>query len=626
VTISLKRRVYMQGKVRITSDPVASSGTVAADPRQYAPSPGLSGFPLGNTSELIYCPFDRTRHVLSAAEATVLRGCESFATLEEHAQRHLDLGKFDAMAVQSALQRLVDARLLVAKQDLVARCLTREADNQPPATIASVCIPTRNRPDMLRRCVESYIQCARQFSRCISFVIVDSSDDASIREGNVAALSALRRCYGVDISYLGPAEKRDFARRLAARGLDARSVDFAILNPERCPNDTGSNRNALLLSTVGECTLQVDDDTVCRVMPWIAKREGVRFTSKFNPTEFAFMDEEGRLPEERFESRDFFALHETLLGKSAGELIQRHGLETRGFEQPRATLFRRIEGGGARIAMTALGVAGDSGMGSSVLFLQLEGESRASLMRSESVYRNALSYHRLIRAAPQLTVVDQGYCMTLNLGLDNRRLLPPFMPVQRLEDDIFAALLRAWAEGSAFGFLPWALSHEPPPRKRLSPADRSAQISSAQIIVALIRSFSPMEAKGTERNLRALAKFLCEWGRAPLADLVEFVRMDAWRGASVQIARIEGLLQQHQRLPHFWAEDAERHIANLRAMVAMRNYVVPFDLAEAFGPELAMERAQRLAFRLGALLEAWPDLRQAASEERASGNPIGRPI
>jgi hypothetical protein len=107
-------------------------------------------------------------------------------------------------------------------------------------------------------------------------------------------------------------------------------------------------------------------------MPWAAPRQGVRFTSKYNPTEYAFLDEDEVVPAHRFEAVDFFALHETLLARSAGELIARHGLETQGFEAPTARLFRQIERGGARVAMTQLGLAGDSGMASSNNFLTLD--------------------------------------------------------------------------------------------------------------------------------------------------------------------------------------------------------------------------------------------------------------
>lgn len=605
-------------------DVMPSSGEGESGGSTYGASPGFQRFPLGDGTELVYCPYDRTRHILSAADARVLPSCRTFSTLREHARRNLADSGLDEASILSSLQRLVKAGLLIPQQRLAAHCLAHGTDDRTAARIAAVCVPTRNRPAMLLRCLESYLQCARQFSRRLDVVVADSSDDGSVRASTVGALRALAKQFDVEIFYLGAQEKREFARRLIARGANPDAVEFAVLNPEGCPNDTGANRNVLLLATVDQCTVQVDDDTICRVMPWLAPRKGVRFTARFNPTEYAFLDEDESVPAQRFEKVDFFALHEVLLGRSAGELIARHGLETQGFEAPTARLFRRMERGGASVAMTQLGLAGDSGMSSSNYFLTLDGEPRANLTRSERVYRSVMSDHRMIRAVPQLTVSDDAYCMGLNLGLDNRRLLPPFMPVQRREDDVFGALVQSSAEGSCFGFLPWALAHEPGRRTRPSIAARAGRLLSGDIVHAIVRSFSPLDAKGPERNLLTLGKLLCDLARVPVGDFEEFVRVLAWRQAAQQIAWLESLLDKHKGLPLFWAADAGGCVAALQESVARRSYVVPLDLEQAFGGDAAMSQLQRLVGRLGALLEAWPDLRTAAGQDRASGSPIGR--
>jgi hypothetical protein len=607
-------------------DLMPSPGLGEPGPSPYGASPGFLRFPLGNATELVYCPYDGTRHVLGVADAGVLQACRNFVPLREHARRSLADSGLDEASVLSSLRRLEESGLLVPQQRLAARCLAQRSEDRPRARIASLCVPTRNRPAMLLRCLESYLRCAREYARRLDVVVADSSEDRSVGRSTAGALSVLAKQFGVNIIYLGTEEKREFARRLVAQGADPGPVDFAVLNPEGCPNDTGANRNALLLGTVDQCTVHVDDDTLCRVMPWAAPRQGVRFTSKYNPTEYAFLDEDEVVPAHRFEAVDFFALHETLLARSAGELIARHGLETQGFEAPTARLFRQIERGGARVAMTQLGLAGDSGMASSNYFLTLDGEPRANLTRSERVYRSALSRHRMIRAAPQLTVSDDAYCMGLNLGLDNRRLLPPFMPVQRREDDLFSALLRMSAEGSCFGFLPWALAHEPGRRTRPSIAERAGRLLSGDIVHAIVRSFSPLDAKGPQRNLFTLGKLLGDLARAPVGEFEEFVRLLAWRQAAQQIARVEGLLHKHKGLPQFWAADAESYIATLQASVAGRSYVVPLDLEQAFGGDAAMGRLQRLVLRLGDLLTAWPDLRAAASRVGATGIAIGRRV
>jgi len=229
----------------------------------------------------------------------------------------------------------------------------------------------------------------------------------------------------------------------------------------------------------------------------------------------------------------------------------------------------------------------------------------------------------MIRAVHRATVCDDANCMALNLGLDNRRLLPPFMPVHRGQDDIFCALLKASAEGSCFGFLPWALAHEPTARQRPTVPEDAVRLSVEGIVHMIVRTFAPVEAKGPEANLVDLGNMLCDLGQARTDTFEEALRNLAWRNASQQIAWLEQLLRKHRRLPQFWASDADRHAATLQASVAARDYIVPRDIEEAFGTKAASARVQRLILRLGELLKAWPALRQAAREERASGVAIG---
>src|SRR6185295_14450047 len=114
----------------------------------------------------------------------------------------------------------------------------------------------------------------------------------------------------------------------------------------------------------------------------------------------------------------------------------------------------------------------------------------------------------------------------------------------------------------------------------------------------------------------------CDVGQSPTDTFEETLSALAWRGASQQISLLEQLLRKHRRLPQFWASDADRHVAMLQASAAARDYILPREIEEDFGRDVASARMQRLILRLGELLKVWPDLRQAAREERARGIAI----
>src|SRR5262249_38689334 len=150
--------------------------------------------------------------------------------------------------------------------------------------------------------------------------------------------------------------------------------------------------NALLLHTAGELLLQVDDDTACRLAPAPEAQDGLVLSSQFDPTEFWFSSEGDTLPPcDPLSEQDLPAIHAQLLGKSLGHCIaDAKANAALDLDPTAAAFFRKLEPRGGRVVVTAAGVAGDSGMGSSAYFLSQDGSSRARLLHSERTYRHAL--------------------------------------------------------------------------------------------------------------------------------------------------------------------------------------------------------------------------------------------
>jgi hypothetical protein len=279
---------------------------------------------------------------------------------------------------------------------------------------------------------------------------------------------------------------------------------------------------------------------------------------------------------------------------------------------------------GGPVLATAAGVAGDSGMGTAVYFLLLDGASRDRLVRSPEVYRAALTGRRLLRAVSQATVCRPGYCMALNLGLDNRRLLPPFLPVMRNQDGVFAALLRACFPDSLFGFLLWTVVHEPPtPRPSLADGMRESVtgLRTGQALQVLIGALAPgLAGPDAGQRLRALGARLEDLGSAAPADFEAGMNALLRAQMSGLAARLEGLLGEYGGQPPFWAEDVGRLLAALREALPQPDWAAPTDLRAAFSAGRARELFRCLVRQFGELLRVWPDLVEAARDLRAYGN------
>jgi hypothetical protein len=590
---------------------------------------------LGDNQELIYSPLTRVAHIASSFCTRLIRGCRRFATLDEHVwqlSQELKLGFDEQQAVRGQLRALINAGLLVSHSELAAYC---HAASHSPANyprIGSLGIPTRDRTDSLRRCLVSYIENQHGHQPELEFVIVDDSENADVRRANRQVLRTLKSRFGVEILYASPEEKVRFAGKLVEMGLPPEAAYFGLLNPERCPVTTGASRNALLLHGAGDVLLQVDDDTVCRPTPSPGAESGLSFTSQYDPTEFwLLLENGGAFPTEAPVNGDFRALHEQMLGKDLGDCISAIEADSDlDLDQAGAGFFRKLSVPGAKVLVTATGWAGASGMSSCDYFLSTSGATRSRLLGSEDDYRHALSGHQVVRAVTRRTVSEGTFCMAINLGLDNRDVLPPFMPVQRNQDGIFGASVRACFPGAFFGFLPWVVWHKPPAPRRFSPDDLgqgAVRVQSGQITQALINSFAPGPGKTDARNtMIALGTSLAEWGCAPGADFNELVRLLLWNLISRQACQLEAQLNEFKGQPDFWARDVRRLQAAWREALATREFGVPWDLREAFGMDPSAELYQRVVRKFGVLLQAWPDMIEAAKELRRRGQRLATKI
>jgi hypothetical protein len=491
-----------------------------------------------------------------------------------------------------------------------------EASKRQPEPIKSMTLPTRNRPGYLKRCLESYLESARKHGRDIRVVVADSSDEPGMADANQDVLQSLKKQFGNAALYINKESLRVYADQLAeCSGVSSEIAEFAVLNPEQCPVNTGANRNALLLATIGESIAQVDDDTVCSIAACHEMREGIRLTSVTSAAKLWFFED--KPPVEPDDSLDFFALHEQMLGSSLPEQVNQISPELVHMHEVTPGFFHAASGGCNRILVTSMGLVGDHGGANPLAFLTLAGNTRAALMRTEETYSESMANHLVVRSVQSPAIGDCMHFSGAKLGLDNREMLPPFMPVMRGQDSIFCTVISRTRSGY-FGFLPYMVLHDRPQRFPQDLRKHASGIRNYSVIVELIESFKCMR-HNPEENQFALGKHLEDLAQLPLSDFESVTKQAARFMAIQQIQRLEPLLAKYGGSPSYWARDLEEYISTKRASVSSRYYHVGSDLVEAFGGEHARALQQRLVLRYGQLLKAWPQLRSAAQELRNKG-------
>ena len=638
--------------------------------------------PVGADAVLVYCRTTRSARLLPRDLADVLSRCREFKPLERHARdlcaEAAEGPEAPAIATQRSAEAILrhlveyaESGLLISRRELLDRCarpagtpaigpLLASADiprrgaatpppqdpSEPP--IASVGIITANRPQAAARSLASYIENARRYGKTNDFIVVDDSSTPQARQACRDLLRPLKSRYGAGICYAGHEEKTRFAEALIARGgFPPDLVRFALFGTAEAGFSGGGNRNALHLHTVGDLIFSADDDTVCRLAPHPGEGgvapapDGGRlsFGAGCDPSNYwVFGDRQAALRAAQAVEADLLGMHERLLGKSvAGILADAAPPEGVSFDGLDADFLGRLEGGGGRVLATFNGLLGDCGWGapfgfwgSPMGYLLLTGHSHERLVRSEAAYRAACTSRDILRVVQHVSITDESFGMTTFLGIDYRRPLPPFFPVGRGSDLIFAESVWRCMSNGLFGHLPWALLHEPVETRRFSPGEifRTASgFDMPKLMLACIAScpFGPGQADPAER-LRTLGRHLAALGSLPLADFEEVVRLQAWRSSRAHIALAEARLRECGESPAFWAKDVRRYLDLLCPALVREDYVVPLELVQGRSVEEARRLSQRLVGQFGQLLTLWPEMLEVAGELRRKGRRLGVPI
>ncbi|MFL6194096.1 MAG: non-ribosomal peptide synthase/polyketide synthase [Thermoanaerobaculia bacterium] len=530
----------------------------------------------------------------------------------------------------------------VALREVVAAMPTADP-GEDSLRVTSVAFPTCNRPEVLERGLASYAEAAGGRR----FVVMDDSRDPAAREEYRRRLSGLRRRLGVEIVYAGLEEKLRFAADLAGEGVPPDVARIALLDPEGVGLTVGANRNALLLQTIGEGVLSVDDDTLSRVAPSPEREEGVAFLSGTSPgTAFlsgrdpgeirAFADRAGALASLPLEAADLAGLHEAALGRDLPSWLA--GLAGRDPEAPAALdggdpAFLRALAEGGRVRVTTNGWVGDCGWHSPSFYMLLSGASRRRLLASEEGYRRGTASKEIVRYVPRPTVGNgDSFMATLFTGLDNRGLLPPFPPVLWGEDLLFGIVLQLCFGDARVAHLPGVAAHEPLEFRAFWPGEMTrgaSGVDHSRMVSALLDGFRPDRSAAPESELRRLGSYLEGVAGLEPAAFDDLARRSVLARAAAFAQDLEERLESPADggpAREQWAADVRRYLGLLRRHAAEPGFAVPLDLLYGRSADEARNLARRLLLNYGRLLSHWPDLVAAARRFKARGRGLAEEV
>ncbi len=609
-------------------------------------------FPVGNRKELVYSKLNRGAQVFPASIAELLENCRSPQTLRDHARSfktrfsHLS-GSAPGSVNQeeneeiflkapfsnqnepliNILTLLVESGWLVSETEAWKRRKLSIPRAESPTPIQSIGIITKDRVDALRRCLHSYIENTKAHAHQSEFVVMDDSDPSQKGTYVQKMLLSLKLLQDVKIAYAGLTEKALFAKSLIQYGdIPADIVNFALFDTEKCGTAIGANRNALLLQTVGEVALSVDDDTVCRIAPAPDFRDGISYGATRSRLGFWFYSD----PEETLQKvppvdKDLLAIHEQMLGMRVQDCLPVFDpIRADRQEQERYLHSDSLLSHTGSIMLTCMGTYGDAGSFSPAPYFWMNHESFRRLALSDKNTHSAWTSRENFRAVSQASVTMSSWgCNGGIFGFDNRGLLPPFMPVMRGEDALFGLVIHACFPEAYIGHLPWAVHHAPLQQRYFTTRDLSQAASRTRLcdlVGTCVKSFfrRPGLSNGRE-HLRALGNHLSEISSLPLPEFEEFLRLRMWEQKSGEIMFLEAQLPDVRKLSSVFGGNMSYYLDTLQASLPKDEYIIPVDLAATCSPNEARLKVKQILFKYGQLLAWWPQMIDTATKLREQG-------
>lgn len=490
-----------------------------------------------------------------------------------------------------------------------------------PVRISTLAIPSGGRPELALRTLGGYLDAFARVGREVEVLVVDTSVHADDRRAYREGLRMLGRTTPVALRYLGIEQIEAHARRVAAAGLDPELLRFACADALATGQAYGAARNRVLLDTVGRFVLSVDDDVVCSIAPAPQQRPGLALFSgngpgydNYDPHEYWFFDDRAEvIARHPSVPVDLLDLHERCLGRGVAELLAEHSpgqIDDSQLLDPRRRAA--IAAGRGDVPITFLGLRGDAGMYAPTWHMLKTGASRERLLASEDHYRRALASRELLRSVPRTTLSDGRWYQGTMIGLDNRRALPPTLPVMRYEDGVFRIAVHRTRPEAWCAHLPWTALHDRPGAAAWEPGlvwRTAAWTRTGELLVRLLLS-APLDdrAHAPDARLRALGRHLVQLAALPVAAFMEVVELETRQHKALYLEHLERLLARHGEQPRLWADDVRRHLELLRRSLETPELYVPLELRERLGLPEARALARTIVHRYGRLLEAWPEL------------------
>lgn len=480
-----------------------------------------------------------------------LKTCTQFDTIRSHTARlcatRPELKNQESLVMQT-LQNLRDAGFLLDAQLICARLGEKVEKKLAPTRVFII---TCDRPGCVERLLESMLR-AGGLTRHDGLWLIDDSRKPENQAANRELVEKFNVTSAKTMRYFGrDAQDALIAELIAILPQHENGIRF-LIDPEKW-GDTptyGRSRTLGLLLSVDSRAIVLDDDILCQAMRPVIEKDGV-FIGSGGEREAAFFPNRDTLMSVAVPAQESpLDIHARYLGAPLGTAVQElnHGALNPVQLATANAAMTNIWRADSPVLVTQCGSWGDPGTGDAHWIQNLNRDSIERMLALDEGMATAIEARCVWLGTVQPTVVKMAF-MSQMTGLDNSALLPPYFPVFRGEDLLFASMVEAMHPRGAVIEHNFAVPHLPETRQRKSLRDPIATSGSVGLFAAyLTNRIDYTDGNDPGHRLSILAQDFRRLADKADNDLVLDYRREVAKGHAVQLMHIRNQLAQSKNL------------------------------------------------------------------------------
>ena len=551
--------------------------------------------------------------------------CNEFKTFEEHTAAIIERNpgmQGQQADIRKVLQSMLDSGIMRSAKNVCDK-LELKVENKTGGeenTAPVVAILTWERPQALERLLKSIATNCDTENLHRLYVIDDSRKAENIKQ-NQALTNRFASEISAPLQYFGRSEQRSLISGLEKKLPEHEDAIHFLADPSRW-NDhwtAGLSRNLALLLSCGHRLVMMDDDAICDVYDSPRQKRHITFSDNPREAEF-FGDEQEWAHLHQPINPDPINRHMQCLGLTFSEALtvlgQNH-LKPAGFADATALELSELQSDSA-ILVTECGSLGCPGTKTNTWLPIMAPGSLKRMLASGEKTRQALESRKVWSGRNQPHFAPRSN-MSQITGFDNRRMLPPYLPIIRGQDRLFGNMLDFIFPESVVLDYPWAVPHLPLPDRQWLDKDlnfKPADSFPMFFVENIIEYKSSCSSTSPGDRLSALSAWFSDLATTNPDSLTAMYLDSRLSRDSELLQKLISLLATAEKTPVNWQNYLRNGIAQLNTdldRVSREDFKVNGLPATLDGDDL-ITFWKVVWGDYATALKAWPEIRDVATE------------